>query len=137
MRKIKMVWCSALAVTVVLSGCKNTGDVEKTGESGMQAVKTTVEATEVSEVLKPEVKETGESGREEVVPQVQTDLKPSEGLMFERNEDGTCVLTGIGICADAELVIPAYSPDGERVALVEENAFLSLEEVNSVTFSEL
>ena len=46
MRKIKMVWCSALAVTVVLSGCKNTGDVEKTGESGMQAVKTTVEATE-------------------------------------------------------------------------------------------
>ena len=56
MRKIKMVLCSALAVTVVLSGCKNTGDVEKTDESGMQAVETTVEATEVSEVLKPEVK---------------------------------------------------------------------------------
>ena len=52
---------------------------------------------------------------------MQTDLKPSEGLMFERKEDGTCVLTGIGICTDTELVIPAYSPDGERVALVEEN----------------
>lgn len=106
MRKIKMVLCSALAVTVVLSGCKNTGDVEKTDESGMQAVETTVEATEVSEVLKPEVKETEESGKEEAAHQVQTDLKPSEGLMFERNEDGTCVLTGIGICTDTELVIP-------------------------------
>ena len=134
MRKIKMVLCSALAVSVVLSGCGNTGDVEKTGESGMQAVETTAEATEISEVLKPEEKETGESGKEEVVPQVQTDLKPSEGLMFERKEDGTCVLTGIGICTDTELVIPAYSPDGERVALVEENVFMSLEDVNSVTF---
>lgn len=100
MRKIKMVLCSALAVSVVLSGCGNTGDVEKTGESGMQAVETTAEATEISEVLKPEEKETGESGKEEVVPQVQTDLKPSEGLMFERKEDGTCVLTGIGICGE-------------------------------------
>ena len=60
MRKIKMVLCSALAVSVVLSGCGNTGDVEKTGESGMQAVETTAEATEISEVLKPEEKETGE-----------------------------------------------------------------------------
>lgn len=129
MRKMKMVWYSALAVSVVLSGCGNTGTVEKTDESGTQAVETTVEATEVSEVLKPE-----ESGKEEVTHQVQADLKPSEGLMFEHNEDGTCMLTGIGICTDAELVIPAYSPDGERVALVEENAFMNLKDVNSVTF---
>lgn len=134
MRKIKMVLCSALAVTVVLSGCKNTGDVEKNGESGTQAAETTAEATVGSEALKSEEKETEENGKEEAAHQVQTDLKPSEGLMFERNEDGTCVLTGIGICTDTELVIPAYSPDEERVALVEENVFMSLEDVNSVTF---
>lgn len=134
MRKIKMVLCSALAVTVVLSGCGDTGAVEKTGESGTQAAETTVEAAVTSKAMKSEENETEENGKEEAAYQVQTDLKPSEGLLFESREDGTCVLTGIGICTDTELVIPAYSPDGERVALVEENAFMSLEDVNSVTF---
>ena len=100
MRKIEMVLCSVLVATTVLSGCGNTGAVEKTDESGTHAAETTAEATAGSEVLKPE-----ENGREKVVPQVQTDLKPSEGLMFEHDEDGTCVLTGIGICTDTELVV--------------------------------
>lgn len=39
-------------------------------------------------------------------------LKPSEGLNFESNGDGTCTLIGIGICKDSDVVIPAESPEG-------------------------
>ena len=41
---------------------------------------------------------------------VASDLKPSEGLEFESNGDDTCTLVGIGICKDADLVIPTKKP---------------------------
>lgn len=64
---------------------------------------------------------------------VNSDLKPSAGLEFESNGDGTCTLVGIGICTDTDLVIPTESPDGDTLTLIEEYAFMSLEDVNSVT----
>ena len=57
----------------------------------------------------------------------------SEGLEFKSNGDGTCSITGIGTCTDTELVIPNQSPEGDEVTLIEENAFMSLENVESVT----
>lgn len=66
-------------------------------------------------------------------PIVASDLKPSEGLEFESNGDGTCTLVGIGICKDADLVIPTESPDGETLTVIEEDAFMGLEDVSSVT----
>ena len=60
-------------------------------------------------------------------------LKPSEGLNFESNGDGTCTLIGIGICKDSDVVIPAESPEGEILSSIEKQAFFSLEDVNSVT----
>lgn len=64
---------------------------------------------------------------------VASDLKPSEGLEFESNGDGTCTLVGIGICKDTDLVIPTESPDGEALAVIEKYAFRALEDVSSVT----
>ena len=42
----------------------------------------------------------------------------SLGLRFTSNGDGTCVLSGIGTCADASVVIPTFSPLGERVTAI-------------------
>lgn len=64
---------------------------------------------------------------------VISDLKPSEGLEFESNGDGTCTIKGIGVCTDENLVIPTESPKGERVTLIDEYAFYNLEDVDSVT----
>ena len=64
---------------------------------------------------------------------VPSDLKPSEGLEFESNGDGTCTLVGIGICKDTDLVIPTQSPDGELLSVIDKDAFMGLEDVGSVT----
>ena len=72
-------------------------------------------------------------GQQTEQPIVVSDLKPSEGLEFESNGDGTCTLVGIGICKDANLVIPTENPDGETLTVIEEDAFMGLEDVSSVT----
>ena len=74
---------------------------------------------------------TGNPQTEQLI--VASDLKPSEGLEFESNGDDTCTLVGIGICKDADLVIPTESPDGETLTVIEEDAFMGLEDVSSVT----
>ncbi len=40
------------------------------------------------------------------------------GLSFASNGDGSCTLTGIGICRDACVVIPEVSPSGDTVTAV-------------------
>lgn len=72
-------------------------------------------------------------GQQTERPIVASDLKPSEGLEFESNGDGTCTLVGIGICKDTDLVIPTENPDGETLTVIEKYAFTSLENVNSIT----
>lgn len=57
----------------------------------------------------------------------------SEGLEFESNGDGTCSIVGIGTCTDTSLVIPNESPEGDIVTLIDENAFMGLDDVESVT----
>lgn len=64
---------------------------------------------------------------------IVTDLKYSEGFEFESNGDGTCTITGIGVCADTDIVIPVESPNGDTVTLIDEYALYNLEDVNSIT----
>ena len=48
----------------------------------------------------------------------------SDGLNYTVNSDGTtCAVTGIGTCADSEIVIPKTSPDGYTVTEIGEKAF--------------
>lgn len=57
-------------------------------------------------------------------------VPPTSGLRFTKNGDGTCILSGLGDCTDACVVIPAYSPEGDRVT---EIAALALYGCSTVT----
>ncbi len=58
--------------------------------------------------------------------------KPSDGLEITTNGDGTCLLSGIGSCADTNLIVPEKSPDGDLVVGVGGYAFSYLD-LTSVT----
>lgn len=49
--------------------------------------------------------------------------KPSEGLEFTSNGDGTCTVTGLGSYTDTNLVIPDQSPDEDTVTAIGDFAF--------------
>ena len=59
--------------------------------------------------------------------------KPSEGLAYTDNGDGTCYVSGIGACTDTDIVIPATSPDGKRVTGIGEQAFAYCRSLTSAT----
>ena len=62
--------------------------------------------------------------------------KPSEGFVFTSNGDGTCSLSGIGTCSDSKIVIPAVSPEGDRVTGIGMSAFASMQQITSVVIPE-
>ena len=57
-------------------------------------------------------------------------IRYSEGLSFDSNGDGTCSVSGIGTCTDADLVIPPVSPAEERVTAI---GFCAFEKCNQLT----
>ena len=56
----------------------------------------------------------------------------SNSLLFASAGDGTCTVIGIGSCRDACVVIPEYSPDGERVTAVLSRAFYGQKQINAI-----
>ncbi len=73
--------------------------------------------------------------------------KGSEGLEYKSNGDGTCSVIGLGSCTDEEIVIPAKSPDGDKVTAIAAKAFYDtkirsvkiangVEEIGSEAFSD-
>lgn len=98
-----------------------TTETEKTKSSDSEIKKVEEENLSDSEVTSPDV------------PIVSTDLKPSEGLEFESNGDGTCTIISIGVCTDKDIVIPEKSPAGDVVTLIDEYAFYDIEDVDSIT----
>lgn len=144
--RIMLNVCFALSISICLIGCSaktNTTTTEEIDRSIAETEhsasattaapeETTIAETEKSNKSKPE--ETPSETMAQNTPIIETDLIPSDGLEFESNGDGTCTLVSIGICKDNDLVIPATSPEGDLVTLIEEYAFYSLENVNSVTF---
>ena len=56
----------------------------------------------------------------------------SNGLKFVSNRNGTCRVTDIGTCEDACIVIPTYSPLGDRVVEIEDGAFFGCSTVTAV-----
>ena len=62
--------------------------------------------------------------------------KPSVGLAFRSNGDGTCSVSGIGTCMDTDVVIPTVSSedeDGEVVVAIDRIAFNFCQTITSVT----
>ncbi len=68
-------------------------------------------------------------------PADSSELQPpdaSRGLHFTSNGNGTCVLAGMGTCADACVVIPVFSPSGERVIAIAPMAFYGSTAITAV-----
>ncbi len=59
-------------------------------------------------------------------------VKYSEGLSFVSKGNGTCYVNGIGSCTDTSIVLPRYSPDGDRVIGIANYAFANCSTVTEV-----
>lgn len=57
---------------------------------------------------------------------------PCSELRFSSNGDGTCAVSGIGDCTDSCVVIPTFSPSGDRVTAIAPLAFYGLEGITAV-----
>lgn len=62
----------------------------------------------------------------------EKDPKPSEGLAFMTNLDGTCFVSGIGTCTDEIVVIPSVSPKGDTVTSIGDSAFKDCTTMRSI-----
>ena len=58
------------------------------------------------------------------------------GILYTSNGDGTCSVSGIGTCTDTEIVIPATSPEGDRVIAIGDFAFVSQKNLIGITIPE-
>lgn len=61
--------------------------------------------------------------------------QPSEGLFYMSNGNGTCTVD-IGDCTDENIIIPEYSPSGEKVVQIKSYAFAMRSKVKSVRIPE-
>lgn len=60
----------------------------------------------------------------------------SNGLSFLSLGNGECKVTGIGTCPDACVVIPSYSPMGERVVEIGTGAFFECSTITAIQIPE-
>ena len=60
----------------------------------------------------------------------------SKGLEYTQNSDGTCSLSGIGICTDTDIVIPSVSPSGDVVKRISSYAFEKCSFIKSIFIPE-
>ena len=58
--------------------------------------------------------------------------QPSDGLNFLSNGNGTCMVSGIGSCKDEDVIIPTFSPNGDKVIGISASAFSACEGLKSV-----
>ena len=63
------------------------------------------------------------------------EAQPSEGLLYMSNGNGTCFVS-CGDCTDENIVIPDYSPNGEKVTKIKSYAFAGNKHVKSVRIPE-
>lgn len=57
---------------------------------------------------------------------------PQNTLSFSSTKNGTCSVSGIGTYDEAFLVIPEYSPSGERVTSIEAYAFYACQNITAI-----
>ena len=63
----------------------------------------------------------------------QKQISYSQGLAFNKLDDGTYAVSGIGTCKDTELVIPPTTPEEGRVTAIKNWAFRGCSSLTSVT----
>ena len=62
--------------------------------------------------------------------------RPSEGLEFKSNGDGTCTFVGRGTCTDAEIIFPTKSPAGDTLTKLMGGRFFGDEVLTAVYIPE-
>lgn len=148
MRKKLLVVFMAVCMTVSLFACGNSENSAKKEKSSDTVVENEANnETEISEdpnikaEEKDKTQEQSKSDEQQNVNQEFTaeaeyaNLQESQGFEFESNGDGTCILKKIGICSDADIVIPDESPSGDTVTKIAEYAFNNAEDINSIVFA--
>lgn len=68
----------------------------------------------------------------ETDPEYLPDTWYSEGLSFRSNGEGKCYVLGPGECTDSDIIIPEYSPEGDRVTEILAIAFMWISRIESV-----
>lgn len=117
-----ILFASALSLTVALISLFYINQNSATNPSP------SVPTTEDYESVLPSL---SESSEELTTPLLTTSFEEElpapedlgNGLAFSSNGDGTCTLTGIGICEDVCIVIPEFSPSGDTVTAIATRAF--------------
>ena len=78
----------------------------------------------------PETDATTTADAAEHIPVASDPLSPS--LQFVSNGNGTCTVIGIASSAGQQLIIPAYSPGGDRVSAIAPRAFYGNSEIHAI-----
>ena len=73
-----------------------------------------------------------ESTTPEETTAIEEVIVPSNTLSFASAGDGTCTLVGIGSCTDSCVVIPTYSPAGDRVTTIAARALYGQKQINAI-----
>ena len=82
-----------------------------------------------------------EDTAEETPPETEPEPEPelpdlsSKGLTYERLGNGTCLVSGLGICTDSEILLPTVSPDGDLVVGIGDDAFRGKTGVKGITLT--
>ena len=97
---------------------------------------TEVPTSDPTEVPTDEPTEAPTEQPTEVPTDAPTENVFSEGLEFTSNGDGTCYVSGIGTCTDADIIIPTISPEGKIVTSIGSDAFRHCSSLTSIVFGE-
>ena len=105
-------------IVTLVATCTTEGQEERTCDCGEQETRV--------------VQATGKHEYVNGICAICATLKPSEGLVFISNGNGTCYVGGIGTCTDIYVIIPAVSPEGDCVIGIGEGAFAGVSFVVNV-----
>ena len=121
---LAIVFAVALALTIAMISLSYTR-VEREEEKGREEYTT----HRLPEVTTPILLETTTPEETTAIEEVTV---PSNTLAFASAGDGTCTLVGIGSCTDSCVVIPTYSPAGERVTAIAARALYGQKQINAI-----
>ena len=123
---LAIVFAVALALTIAMISLSYTR-VESEDAGGRE---------EYTTYKYPEVTTTFPILLETTTPEETTAIEevtmPSNTLSFASAGDGTCTLVGIGSCTDSCVVIPSYSPAGDRVTSIAARALYGQKRINAI-----
>lgn len=115
----------ALVMTATLMGMSYFSEAQ-----GQQSTDTREEITAAH--TEPESKRPSVTTAETSTEEASVTEEPELGLLYRSYGDGTCILVGVGNCRDACVVIPEYSPGGDRVVEIAPQAFYGCDTVTAV-----